>query len=381
MPYQPRNVLIIKLGYSETLDGMLSPTTSLGDVLRSTFILHYFKNDDVHWLVDEIAMPLLESNEFIRAIYNYSPATCQELSRMKFDIVINFEKMRDVCVFAQGLQTKSYFGFRSSGNGIEAHPDDAAAGMLVSLSQDMEKKRRNRECWQKILANAIGQSWSGQPYVLGYRPASDVKWDIGFNWATSAKWENKTWPRPYWNELSRLLQPRYSVSWQQGMDSLYDKQGKYPEAAETLKRAIEYNPNDERMYAAISSVYLEMGQTQLADEYDRKAKRAGLDYYLPITVNNYRKLKTILDGRGIKLVCVQYPMRSVKPLKKIFEGEQGVVFVDNEALFREAVKRHGHEEYFVDRVGGDFGHCTEKGNRLLAENIANTILKEVFNKQ
>jgi len=30
--------------------------------------------------------------------------------------------------------------------------------------------------------------------------------------------------------------------------------------------------------------------------------------------------------------------------------------------------------------GGDFGHCTHKGNRLLAENIANVIFKEVFSK-
>jgi len=30
--------------------------------------------------------------------------------------------------------------------------------------------------------------------------------------------------------------------------------------------------------------------------------------------------------------------------------------------------------------GGDFGHCTPKGNRLLATNIADVILKEVFHK-
>jgi hypothetical protein len=29
---------------------------------------------------------------------------------------------------------------------------------------------------------------------------------------------------------------------------------------------------------------------------------------------------------------------------------------------------------------GDFGHCTVKGNTLLAQNIADVILREVFNK-
>jgi hypothetical protein len=30
--------------------------------------------------------------------------------------------------------------------------------------------------------------------------------------------------------------------------------------------------------------------------------------------------------------------------------------------------------------GGDFGHCSRNGNRLLAKNIADVILKEVFGK-
>jgi len=54
--------------------------------------------------------------------------------------------------------------------------------------------------------------------------------------------------------------------------------------------------------------------------------------------------------------------------------------VDNERIFKETVSNDGYEAYFKDAFAGDFGHCTEKGNRLLAENIANTIIKEVFHK-
>jgi hypothetical protein len=79
-------------------------------------------------------------------------------------------------------------------------------------------------------------------------------------------------------------------------------------------------------------------------------------------------------------VCVQYPMISVEPLKEIFDGERGVVFVGNEKVFNRALKRGSYIEYFQDSFGGNFGHCTPKGNRLLAENIANVILKEVFHK-
>jgi hypothetical protein len=64
----------------------------------------------------------------------------------------------------------------------------------------------------------------------------------------------------------------------------------------------------------------------------------------------------------------------------MLEPYEGVIFVDNERVFKEALKKGEYRDYFSDTFAGDFGHCTEKGNRLLAENIANVILKEYFNK-
>ncbi len=49
-------VLIIKLGYSETLDHEIGTTTSLGDVLRTTVILNYFKNSQVEILNSYIGL-------------------------------------------------------------------------------------------------------------------------------------------------------------------------------------------------------------------------------------------------------------------------------------------------------------------------------------
>lgn len=42
------------------------------------------------------------------------------------------------------------------------------------------------------------------------------------------------------------------------------------------------------------------------------------------------------------------------------------------------IKQESFSEYFTDFFAGDFGHCTDNGNRLLAENIAEVILKEEF---
>ncbi|NLO91384.1 MAG: tetratricopeptide repeat protein [Elusimicrobia bacterium] len=93
------------------------------------------------------------------------------------------------------------------------------------------------------------------------------------------------------------------------------------------------------------------------------------------TAKNYLALAQMLKARGITYICAQYPMRPLAPLRDIFEENPGVFFVDNEKPFRDAVARNSYGEYFTDYFAGDFGHCTEKGNTLLAANIAGAILK------
>jgi tetratricopeptide (TPR) repeat protein len=165
-----------------------------------------------------------------------------------------------------------------------------------------------------------------------------------------------------------------------GLGSIYRSQGKYPQAEETFKKAIELNPLNDRWHGALAALYQEIGEYASAQESLKKAEGIRAKYYNSMTWHNYQEVKRILDKRGIKLVCLQYPVRSIEPLKKIFEDEKGVIFVDNERIFKDALKKTSYKEYFTDMFGGDFGHCTRKGNRLLAENIANVILKEPFGK-
>jgi tetratricopeptide (TPR) repeat protein len=167
---------------------------------------------------------------------------------------------------------------------------------------------------------------------------------------------------------------------------LYRRQGKFPQAEDTFRKAIEQSPQYDdayvkgRMLRAMTSIYEEMGKTELATQFAEEANALISGPYAPATINNYHRLKDILDRKGIKLVCAEYPVRSVEPLKRIFEEDGGVIFVDNESVFKNALKKGGYNKYFMDMFGGDFGHCTQKGNMLLAENIADVILREVFNK-
>jgi hypothetical protein len=65
---------------------------------------------------------------------------------------------------------------------------------------------------------------------------------------------------------------------------------------------------------------------------------------------NYLKLKEILDRCGIQLVGVQYSLHRIEPLKRIFDGQNGVIFIDNEKVFKDALKTVPYREYFTDYV-------------------------------
>jgi len=157
---------------------------------------------------------------------------------------------------------------------------------------------------------------------------------------------------------------------------VYNAQGKLAEAEQVFKKAVTLNPQDIGLFYPI---IFDLCSPEIIHKYWEKEIMRRKSYHIT-TINNYRKLKQILDRKKIRLVCVQYPVRSIELLKGILGGQEDTIFVDNEKVFKDAIRKEGCKEYFVDLFAGDFGHCTPKGNRLLAENIANVILKEVFGK-
>ena len=213
-------VLIIKLGYSETLDHEIGTTTSLGDVLRTTVILNYLKNCEVTWLVDEKAYFLLKGNVLIKRIMIFRQESILQLQRERFDTVINLEKGPGICAFSDSVNAWRRFGFRfDSENGVAQAYDGAE--MVLSFCLDREKKKKNMKFWQDALASMIGEKWlEDDEYLLGYKPCSKVKYDLGFNWVVGDKWPNKAWPEKNWKKLEKLLGNKYNICWQKGLGNL-----------------------------------------------------------------------------------------------------------------------------------------------------------------
>jgi len=134
---------------------------------------------------------------------------------------------------------------------------------------------------------------------------------------------------------------------------------------------------DHRLYKLIAGFYSEIGKNKEALEFIDKANKIKNEYSNTFTKKNYLKLYDTLERRGIPLIAMQYPMKEIESLKRIFPLDSNIIFVSNEDYFKELVKKEGYGEYFVDSFAEDFGHCTLKGNKLIAKNVAKVIIEEI----
>ena len=155
----------------------------------------------------------------------------------------------------------------------------------------------------------------------------------------------------------------------------FKKHGYYKQAEQAYLKAIEKNPTDYFPYEQLADIYAVQGDTAQAEKYAQKAMAGEKSQeYSSYTIKNYNEIADIILDRGIPLICMQYPLRSVEPLKKILSGKKGIVFVENKKNFERVLRDSEYSKVFSDNFAGDFGHCTRLGNRLIAENLANTIL-------
>lgn len=218
-----KRVLIIKPGYSETLDPDDSGVVSLGDILRTTVILHLFPSDQFHvtWLSDQKGIPLLKGNSHIHRLLSINPFTPHLLLSEWFDIVINFEKEPGICAVSDRIPAWRRYGFRLDPELHSAvaydHSDEA-----LSFTNDSSAKRKKAKSWSDILYEMLGHKYAGQPYLLGYRPQSYIRYDVGLNHLIGKKFPLKRWPEAQWKSLYDILAPQYSVCWQQGDNDIED---------------------------------------------------------------------------------------------------------------------------------------------------------------
>jgi len=213
-----KSLLIIKHGFSETCDHIVSPIVSYGDVFRCTCLLEDFKGWTVHWITAQKAKELLSGNHLIdRLVLADSPEEIPPGRLLgRYDTIINLEKQKDWCEFAAGLEAGERFGFSrwtgSSRQFFYPASDKALSDVL---------ERSDYRPVQETLFKTIGREWTGQRYVLGYHSRVREIYDVGLNYHVGPKWPTKAWPSGCWDQLNyELTEQGYAVCRQQALNSI-----------------------------------------------------------------------------------------------------------------------------------------------------------------
>ncbi len=218
-------ILIIKLGYSETLDPEIGKVPSLGDVIRTTPILWALKEKYPHshitWLVSAQAEALLYRNRFIDRLLVWDHFVPFQLMKEKFDVLINLEKIPGVCALSDMIDAWGKYGFRFETVGGTYHGYEKGLSFISYIEGKTSAKVRGY--WQQVLIEMLGVPWKRQPYIIGYESQSAEVCDVGFNYEVGSKWPHKAMSMETWKRLEERLSAKgYVVRWQQGKKNLFE---------------------------------------------------------------------------------------------------------------------------------------------------------------
>jgi len=145
-----------------------------------------------------------------------------------------------------------------------------------------------------------------------------------------------------------------------------------------LKKIFKNYEADDVFYGFMAIDYLGKKDYKNADKYFVMAEESRLNNINPQVQERYCGIMRELESKNIKILAMQYPVRSIESLKNLLKNQEyydTITFVSNEKLFKQALKEKKYNDLFTDQFGGDFGHCTYLGNTFIAENLAESLYK------
>ena len=173
---------------------------------------------------------------------------------------------------------------------------------------------------------------------------------------------------------------KYSKAYEK-LAALYLKHNRIIKAERMFNTLKEKNREDFAMIEGLALFYDNQGKQELALEYSKKAQDKSINMLHPKTVQNYNAISRKILERNIKLISMQYPLRNIESLTKKLHFTKNIVFVENKTNFEKLFESgHYYLDYFFDNFAGNFGHCTTKGNRLIASQLADVILNDILNE-
>lgn len=134
-------------------------------------------------------------------------------------------------------------------------------------------------------------------------------------------------------------------------------------------------------YGAVAVEMTEKKDYEKAEEYFKIAENLRIEYPNIRANEIYKQILKKLTDKNIKVICMQYPVRNVELLKNMLKNEsyyKEIEFISNEKNFKDLLKKKKFNEIFTDQFAGDFGHYTQEGSVLIAENVT-AVLEKIIN--
>ncbi len=222
---------------------------------------------------------------------------------------------------------------------------------MARLYRDGGQAVRSRNMYQFIVDNRIGDHWM-------YLEAGDVLSKLK-DYALAQK--------AY--DLAIEKDPRSSNSYDH-LGELFFQQGLLARAEQTYRDGFEYNGHRANMYQGLIRALKSQAKNDEVPELTKQAEYYQNEYVHPYTLHYYRRIAALLKDKGVRHVSMQYPMLDQQSIRHQLSDFDDLVFVENLANFEDELADLEYSELFSDHFAGDFGHCSVRCNRLIAEQLA-----------
>ncbi|MBI1824739.1 MAG: glycosyltransferase family 9 protein [Nitrospirae bacterium] len=210
--YQPMGTRILILKHA-----------AMGDVLRTTPLLHILKREYPHsfitWLTDPPSADLLKYNKLIDRLYIYDSPDLARLSIESFDLLLSLDKEPRTAALAMKINAREKRGIGLSREG-NVFPLNSEAEYYFTLGLSDELKFfKNKRSYQDLVCEAVGFKYGQEPYILEIPESARVRAKetyemlglrkevclIGLNTGAGGIFANKNWTPDYYVELINRL--------------------------------------------------------------------------------------------------------------------------------------------------------------------------------
>ena len=193
--------------YSKLVNGSLK--SNYGDLIISTVLTNCI-GDEFIWFTNKDSKQLLKYFIDEKRIIT----SLDELSNIKKDF--NFNKIYNIdnYVCNQSLFEKIKGVWKGYiWDGMDLKPENAIINSRTPYVSMTTKKSL-----QETLVEGMGFKWEKQDYPLPKLKAEE-KFDIGLNYGVQKEWTSKQWSMENWENLAKILEKEFTVSWQQGLNN------------------------------------------------------------------------------------------------------------------------------------------------------------------